>query len=100
VPDSVFTASQLRHLLADPEMTALIQAAPQAGRLLRPLCRNLGVELPPCLQPPPRPPRPARAAPSSLPKPRAKKLSRKRWGPGLPWLLRVPPRPRTPIMFQ
>ena len=35
--------SQLQHLLADPDMAALIAAAPQAGRLLRPLCRMLGV---------------------------------------------------------
>jgi hypothetical protein len=39
--------SQLRQLLAEPEMAALLLAAPQAGRLFRPLCRMLAVELPP-----------------------------------------------------
>ena len=44
--------SQLQHLLSDPEFAALIAAAPQMGRLLRPLCRMLGVDasaLPPPL---------------------------------------------------
>ena len=45
--------SQLQHLLSDPEMAALIAAAPQAGRILRPLCRMLGVRPPPALLPPP-----------------------------------------------
>lgn len=56
VPEAAAAAAQLRHLLADPEMVALLEAAPQAGRLLRPLCRMLGV------RPPPAPRRPARAA--------------------------------------
>ncbi|MDA8250055.1 MAG: hypothetical protein M0Z28_12880, partial [Rhodospirillales bacterium] len=42
----------LRYLLAEPEMAALVAAAPQMRRLLRPLCRMLGVRLPP----PPVPP--------------------------------------------
>ena len=37
-------ASQLRVVLAEPEMVALIAAAPQARRALRPLCRMLGIE--------------------------------------------------------
>jgi hypothetical protein len=37
-------AGQLRTVLAEPEMVALLQAAPQARRLLGPLCRMLGVE--------------------------------------------------------
>ena len=36
--------SQLQALLAEPEMVALLTAAPGVGRLLRPLCRMLGVE--------------------------------------------------------
>ncbi len=36
--------SQLRVILAQPEMVALLMAAPQAGRILRPLCRMLAVE--------------------------------------------------------
>lgn len=38
-------ASQLRHLLADPEMAALLAATPRMGRILRPLCRMLGLEV-------------------------------------------------------
>ncbi len=36
--------SQLRAILATPEMVALLSAAPEAGRILRPLCRMLAVE--------------------------------------------------------
>ena len=36
--------SQLRATLEKPEMVALLMAAPQAARLLRPLCRMLAVE--------------------------------------------------------
>ena len=38
--------SQLQAVLNTPEMTALLAASPQAGRILRPLCRALAVELP------------------------------------------------------
>jgi hypothetical protein len=50
----------LDELLADPEMVALAAAAPQqAGRIVRPMCRMLGVKPPPYLQlPRPRRPRP------------------------------------------
>ena len=37
-------ASQLAHLLDDPEMVALVRDVPQARRILAPLCRMLGVE--------------------------------------------------------
>jgi hypothetical protein len=56
-------ASQLQHQLATPEMQALIEAAPQAGRILRPLCRLLLIPVPAALQLPPRPPRPKRPRP-------------------------------------
>ncbi len=36
--------SQLRAILVEPEMVALLEAVPQAGRLLRPLCRMLAIE--------------------------------------------------------
>ncbi len=63
VPEAAAGAAQLQHLLDDPAMAALIAAAPQAGRILRPLCRMLGVPPPPGLRPaPPAPP----AAPPSL----------------------------------
>ena len=62
VPAAAFGAGQLEALLADPGTKALIEAAPQIGRTLRPLCRMLGVDPPPALRrPPPAPPRPAEA---------------------------------------
>ncbi len=79
VPQAAAGAAQLQHLLTDPEMAALIAAAPQAGRILRPLCRMLGVRPPPGpLTPPlrpraPQPLRPAssgRAPPAAAPPPR------------------------------
>ena len=36
-------ASQLQHLLNEPEMQALLLALPAVGRVLRPVCRMLGV---------------------------------------------------------
>ena len=58
VPEAAAFGSQLQYLLATPEMADVLAAAPQAGRLLRPLCRTLGVRPPPVLTPPPRPARP------------------------------------------
>ena len=37
-------AGQLRTVLAEPEMVALLDATPQAARILAPLCRMLGIE--------------------------------------------------------
>ncbi len=63
VPEAAVYGSQLNHLLSDPEMVALLEAAPQMGRLLRPLCQMLGIRLsePPSCSgrvsaPQPRPP--------------------------------------------
>jgi hypothetical protein len=51
--------SQLQHQFSQPEMMALIEAAPQAaGRILRPLCWMLAIPLPPSLRLPPRPRKP------------------------------------------
>ena len=53
-------ASQLSALMAQPEFNDFIAAVPQSGRLLRPLCRMLGITpAPPGLARPtkPRPPR-------------------------------------------
>ena len=44
VPEGAAYGSQLQALLSEPEMATLISAAPQIGRLLRPLCRMLAVE--------------------------------------------------------
>jgi hypothetical protein len=57
VPQAASGASQLQHLLAEPEMATLLAAAPQMGRTLRPLCRMLGLRPPPgLLGPRPAPP--------------------------------------------
>ena len=53
-------ASQLEHLLNHPDMPAFLTAAPQAGRILRPLCHMLGIHMPPPLLLSPRPPRGSR----------------------------------------
>jgi hypothetical protein len=58
--------SQLQHALSDPDLAAFLTAAPQANRLLRPLCRMLGIEPPIKLR---RTPRPIRPAPPPRPKP-------------------------------
>ena len=67
--------SQLQTVLNAPEMIALLAASPQAGRMLRPLCRALAVELP-CVQAKPReaaaesgerPPRKRRSRPAPPP---------------------------------
>ena len=70
VPAAASAAGQLEALLADPATRTLIEAAPQIGRTLRPLCRMLGVSLPPALRLPPqatasrpRPAEPPRAEP-------------------------------------
>jgi len=63
-PTAQFTG-QVEAFLADPQTRAFVLAAPQAGRLLRPLCRGLGVPQPPWLELPARPPRPARKPPAA-----------------------------------
>ena len=41
--EAVGYGSQLEALLAEPEMVAVLAAVPAVGRILRPLCRMLGV---------------------------------------------------------
>ncbi len=62
-----FGRSQLEYLLAEPDMAALIAAAPPIAHHLRPICRMLGVKPPPGLFPARRPPR--RTRPPAPPKP-------------------------------
>ena len=82
--------SQVCHLLGDPELAALLAVAPGAGRILRPLCRMLGIEagpgFPPALfqrpdpqpspdplpspAPAPEPPTPSRPPPRRRARPR------------------------------
>ena len=64
VPGTAAYAGQVQALVADPQTAALLAAAPQAGRILRPLCRMLAVPLPDYLRLP-KPP----SGPQSAPKP-------------------------------
>ena len=72
LPELAGVAAQLAHLLATPEMAALLEACPAAGRALRPLCHLLGLRPPPSLRlrrPTPlvRPPRPVAVQPQPDP---------------------------------
>ena len=78
--------SQLEHLFAQPDARAVLEASPQAARLLRPICRLLGLQLIPgqgLVQtpiPPLRRPRGTAAKPAAPPQPDPKpprRLSRK-----------------------
>jgi hypothetical protein len=46
VPGTAEYAGQVQTLLDDPQTAALLETAPQAGRILRPLCRMLALPLP------------------------------------------------------
>ena len=64
-------AAQLKALMAEPQFVEFITAVPRAARLLRPLCRSLGIApLPPALALPPR------TRPPAIPKPRQPKPPR------------------------
>jgi hypothetical protein len=88
VPEVAAGGSQLGHLLGQPEMAALIAAAPQAGRILRPLCRMLGIDHPPLRLPRrPRAPPPSVQADAAGPEPPAGRPPPLR--PTRAWLLRT-----------
>ncbi len=53
-PEAAADGGQLQHMLADPEMAALLAAEPKLRRLLRPLCRMLAIRPGPELLAPPR----------------------------------------------
>ncbi|MBN9563692.1 MAG: hypothetical protein J0H14_23665 [Alphaproteobacteria bacterium] len=62
--------SHLQALLEDPEMREFLAAAPQAGRILRPLWRKLSPDvLPDILRLPPRPRKPRPPRPPKPPRP-------------------------------
>lgn len=64
-------ASQLAHLLNQPEMAAILAADPRFGRAVRPLCHLLRIPLPAALAPQPillRRPEPASGTPSQRPR--------------------------------
>ncbi len=66
---AVIYGLHLRQLLDEPDMAAMLEAAPQAKRVLRPLLRALSVELPWTVTPP-RPPKPRKPrAPRPKPEP-------------------------------
>jgi hypothetical protein len=65
VPGSAVYGSQIEHWLADPELASLLKEAPQAGRILRPLCRMLAIQPGPAL----RLTRRERLAPAATPDP-------------------------------
>ncbi len=70
IPETAGSAAQLQTLLAGPDNPALLEAAPQLRRHLRPLCRMLGITLPPAPPLPPGPsarPRQGAAAGSTAP---------------------------------
>ena len=86
-------ASQLEHLLSHPDMPKFLAAAPQAGRILRPLCKMLGITMPATLLLSPR----ARAGGAggglSLPRPRQPKPPKPKLPPLLPLYPQRRPRP-------
>ena len=64
---TVHYISHVELFLAQPDTKALIQATPEAGRILRPLCRMLGIALPAELRRPARPlPTPPGAPPQTV----------------------------------
>ena len=56
-------APRIQLMLDDPEIIALCAAAPQAGRLLRPLCRMFAITPPAYIARPPRPTPPRKPRP-------------------------------------
>ncbi len=72
IPESGPSAGRLHDLLQNPHTQDFVQAAPQAARLLRPLCHALGVDQPAWLKLPPRPRRARKPRPA---KPRRLKLT-------------------------
>ena len=50
VPEAPAYGSLVLHWLDDPELATLLAEAPQAGRILRPLCRMLAIEPGPALR--------------------------------------------------
>ena len=75
IPGAIAYASQLSHLLAQPDMAELIARAPTLGRLLRPLAHMLAMDLPPALQ---------RPAPVRRPRPKPEQPKPPPPNPGLP----------------
>ena len=65
VPGTVAHVGQVRHMLADPEMVALLAASPRAVRMLRQLCRMLDIREPDFMAPQRRKRPPANPEPTA-----------------------------------
>ena len=67
------TWSSIDRWMQNPDMLAFIEAVPQAGRVLRPLCHMLAVDAPACLQRPRQPrKKPAARKPATTRRPLVK----------------------------
>jgi len=89
--------AQLEILMTRPEIAELLAAAPQAGRILRPLCRMLGIRPMPAvlrLQPSPRRPRPPKPKPAT---PRITARERRALLAYSPGRLRIAPNQPNPL---
>jgi hypothetical protein len=101
VPEAVGYRGQLENLLRDPEMAALMAAAPAPmGRALRPLCRMLGLEPPPILAPPERKPRPTPPRPAPPPTPPAAGPEKPPPPQPPPWMRGIRRRPWSPARIR
>ena len=85
-PELLPRASQLNHLIESPDFKDFLAAAPQAARLLRPLCHILGIAPHLALPIRPRPPRirPPHPAPQPPAPPSPHELWRRTHRRGLP----------------
>ena len=94
LPEVAVYGSQLQFLFADPEMAALLEAAPASlRRPLRSLCRMLGVTPPPILALPARPRPPSDPQPE--PPPSAPATGRR--APSRSWSPRSGTAPPSPL---
>ena len=94
IADAAPCAGLLGYLLYDPGLPDFVAAAPQAGRILRPLCRMLAIDPPPYLRLPPRPARQRPARPAQPKQPRPPRARPHRGG--LPYLFSRSRPPRKP----
>jgi len=91
-PEALAYTEQLRRLLDDPEMAAILQAAPALGRTLRALCWSLCIDLPASF--PAREAGPTQVAPSATPE--TATLEAATQEAATPPRATPPPRPPTP----
>jgi hypothetical protein len=91
VPRVGHVSGGLNQLMAEPQFLAFLEAAPQAGRLLRPLYWMIGVKPPPMLQPPKRQRPSDPAATPAASSPPATKGRRQSYAQRLRLLLRSTP---------